>query len=73
MPRPTEPVKADDITVWASGVKISEVEQKVNTYLTEMSQFLWGKLAIEISTKVISKLVYARSGAGQYLPVDQDR
>ena len=45
MPRPTEPGKwicfADDITVWASGVKISELEQKVNTYLTEMSRFLW--------------------------------
>ena len=45
MPRSTEPVRricyADDITMWASGVKISEVEKKVNTYLTEMSQFLW--------------------------------
>ena len=45
MPRPTGPVRlicyADDITVWASGVKISELEQKVNTYLTEMSRFLW--------------------------------
>ena len=44
MPRPTEPVRricyADDITVWASGVKISEIEHKVNTYLTEMSRFL---------------------------------
>ena len=44
MPRPTEPVRricyADDITVWASGVKISELEQKGNTYLTEMSRFL---------------------------------
>ena len=44
MPRPTEPVKricyADDITVWASGVEISELEHKVNTYLTEMSRFL---------------------------------
>ena len=45
MPRPTEPGKricyADDITVWASGVVISELEHKVNTYLTEMSRFLW--------------------------------
>ena len=43
MPRPTEPVKrifyAGDITVWASGVKISEPEHKGNTYLTEMSRF----------------------------------
>ena len=45
MPRPTEPVKricyADDITVWAFVVKISELEHRVNTYLMEMSRFLW--------------------------------
>ena len=45
MPRPTEPVKricyADDITVWASGVEMSELEHKVNTYLTQISRFLW--------------------------------
>ena len=44
MSRPTEPVKwicyADDITVWASGVKISELEHTINDYLTEMSCFL---------------------------------
>ena len=44
MPRPTAPVKricyADDIIVWASGVEITELEHKVNTYLTEMSRFL---------------------------------
>ena len=44
MPRPTEPVKricyADDITVWASGVKLPELEHKINDYLTEMSRFL---------------------------------
>ena len=27
--------------MWASGVKISELEQKVNTYVTEMSRVLW--------------------------------
>ena len=44
MSRPTEPVNricyADDITVWASGVKIPELEHKINGYLTEMSCFL---------------------------------
>ena len=44
MPRPTEPVKrmcyADDITVWASGVKIQELGQNINSYLTDMSCFL---------------------------------
>ena len=41
MPRPTEPVKricyADDITVWASGIKLPELEHKINDNLTEMS------------------------------------
>ena len=50
MPRTTEPVKricyTDDITVWAFGVEISELEHKVNTYLTEMSQFLWENLVL---------------------------
>ena len=45
MLRSTEPVKricyADDITVWASRIEISELEHKVNTYLMEMSRFLW--------------------------------
>ena len=44
MPRSAEHVKricyADDITVWASGVNIPELEHKVNTYLTKMSRFL---------------------------------
>ena len=44
MPRPTEPVKricyADDITVWASGVTIPELEHMINGYLSEMSCFL---------------------------------
>ena len=31
-----------------------------------------GKLAIDISTKVTSNLVYAKPGAGQYPPEDQD-
>ena len=44
MSRPTEPVKqicyADDITIWASGVKLPKLEHKINDYLTEMSRFL---------------------------------
>ena len=50
MPRPTEPVKricyADDITVWASGVKIPELEHKINDYLTVMSCFLRDNLLL---------------------------
>ena len=37
MPRPTEPVKrvcyADDLTVWATGVKIPDLKDSVNSYL----------------------------------------
>ena len=44
MPRPTYPVKricyADDISVWASGAKIPELEVKINDYLEKMSEFL---------------------------------
>ena len=50
MPRPTEPVRrifyADDIAVWASGVKISELDQNINTYLTGKSRFLWENLLL---------------------------
>ena len=76
MPRPSEPVKcicyADDITVWASGVEISELEHKVNTFDGDVP-VPTGKIAFDIRTKVISDLVYARPGAGQYPPEDQDR
>ena len=44
MPRPTEPVKrvcyADDITVWATGVKIPELEDSLNGYLKEINAYL---------------------------------
>ena len=44
MPRPTYPVKricyADDISIWASGAKIPELEVKINDYLEKMSEFL---------------------------------
>ena len=39
MPRPTEPVKrvcyADDLTVWATGVKIPDLEDSINSYLED--------------------------------------
>ena len=44
MPRPTEPVKqvcyADDITVWATGGKIPDLEDSVNNYLEEIIAYL---------------------------------
>ena len=44
MPRPTPPVKrvcyADDITVWATGPKIPQLESMINNYLREISIYL---------------------------------
>ena len=44
MPIPIEPVKrvcyADDITVWATGVKIPDLEDSVNSYLEEIIAYL---------------------------------
>ena len=44
MPIPTEPVKrvcyADDLTVWASGVNIPDLEVSINNYLEEISAYL---------------------------------
>ena len=44
MPRLTEPVKrvcyTDDITVWATGVKIPDLEDSVNSYLEEIIAYL---------------------------------
>ena len=44
MPIPTDPVKrvcyADDLTVWASGVNIPDLEVSINNYLEEMAAYL---------------------------------
>ena len=44
MPRSTEPVKrvcyADDLTVWATGVKIPELEDSINSHLEEITAYL---------------------------------
>ena len=43
MPIPTEPVKrvcyADDLTVWASGVNIPDLEVSINNYLEEITAY----------------------------------
>ena len=73
MQRPTEPVKricyADDITVWASGVKIPEQSQHL---FDGDVPFLTSQLAIDISTKVISNLIHSRPGAGHHPSEDKD-
>ena len=44
MPTPTEPVKrvcyADDLTVWATGVTIPDIEDSLNSYLGEITAYL---------------------------------
>ena len=44
MPRVTEPAKrvcyADDLTVWATGVKITDLEDNINNYIEEISVYL---------------------------------
>ena len=44
MPTPTEPVKwvcyADDLTVWATGVNIPDMEDSLNSYLEEITAYL---------------------------------
>ena len=44
MPRPIVPVKrvcyADDLTVWATGVKIPDLEDSINCYLEEINAYL---------------------------------
>ena len=44
MQTPTEPVKrvcyADDMTVWATGVKIPDLKDSVNNYLEEIIAYL---------------------------------
>ena len=75
MPRPTEPVKricnADGITVWASGVKIPELEHKINDYLTKMSCFVRDN-SLFISAPKSTVPVHPRPKAGQYPPENQD-
>ena len=41
MPRPTEQVcYADDLTVWATGVKIPDLEDSINSYIEEITAYL---------------------------------
>ena len=50
MPRPTPPVKmvcyADDITFWATGSKIPQLESMINNYLREVSIYLKDNLLL---------------------------
>ena len=55
MPRPTDPVKrvcyADDLTVWASGVNIPDLEVSLNNYLEEITAYLKDNSLLISATK----------------------
>ena len=44
MSKPTEPGKrvcyADDLTVWATGVMIPDLEENINSYIEEITAYL---------------------------------
>ena len=44
LPDPTTPIKrvcyADDISVWASGSKLLDIEQKINSYMSIMFNYI---------------------------------
>ena len=54
MPRPTEPVKrvcyVDDLTVWATGVKIPDLEDSINSIVCVCGE-------VEVCVYVQDKLV----------------
>ena len=62
MPIPTEPVKrvcyADDITVWATGVKIPDLENSINSYLEEITAYLKDNSLLISAPKSTVTLLY---------------
>ena len=58
MPRPTEPVKrvcyVDDLTVWATGVKISDLYDSINSYLEEITAYLDNSLLISVPMSTVT-------------------
>ena len=63
MPRPTDPVKrvcyADDLTVWASGVNIPDLEVSLNNYLEEITVYP-NDTSLLISAPVFSHVAHPR-------------
>ena len=59
MSRPTELVKrvcyADNLTVWATGVKIPDLEDSINSYIEKITAYL--KKYLLISAPVFSHVV----------------
>ena len=65
MPRPTPPIKrvcyADDITVWATGPKIPQLESNINSYLREVSIYLKDNLLLISAPKSTVTLLNTHS------------
>ena len=57
MLRPTDPVKrvcyADDLAVWASGVKIPDLEVSLNNYIEEVTVYLKDNYLLISCPKVV--------------------
>ena len=72
MPKPTYPVKricyADDISVWASGAKIPELEVKINDYLEKMSEFLKSNSLLISAPKSTITLFTPETKQAEYHP-----
>ena len=74
MPMTTDPVKRvcydDDLTVWATGVKIPDMEDSINSYLEEITAYLkdW-----ELFPKVISNIVHPEHTPSQNPPENTHR
>ena len=62
MPIPTEPVKrvcyADDLTVWALGVNIPDLEVSINNYLEEITAYLKDNSLLIYRPKVFSHVAH---------------
>ena len=72
MPMPTEPVKrvcyADDLTVWATGVKIPDMEDSLNSYLEEINAYMNDNSMLISAPKSSSNIVHTGHTPSQNTP-----
>ena len=64
MPRSTDPVERDDLTVWVSGVNIPDLEVSLNNYLEEITAYL-KDYSLLISAPKSSVTAHPRHTPGQ--------
>ena len=74
MSMPTEPVKqvsyTDDLTVWATIVRIPDMEDRRNSYLDEITVDLKDNSLLIYPPKVVSNIVSSRHTPSQNPPED---